>query len=447
MCRTQAFMSLLLLGLKLPKAKGNCGFFESEKLCVCSLLEESETENVLECLQATTYELRGGNLEKFAMFSEMTPSPYIIDILQALEVRKLIFTDLVVPEIQLPGALEFVSHPPLLSEIEFVNCTFLRTAGRRYKDGPSLLQVSSLRFHKVTAESLADRRNDLTGLTRWLETLKNLTLTESQVTSIPCEISQVFTGLHFLDVSGNHFQDKSIRSSFCLGAFPALQVLKLHHNQLSSYDAACEAVVALSMLTHLDLSRNDFLPGFSPSSECTWPQTLRVLNLSSTGLEHVEWSLPPNLETLDLSANNIFTLDLSLPALKELYLSNNSLQAIPSVENLPHLEVLSVDQNQISHLPSQSLLQLRHLKVLKAGHNLYNCSCPYTQQLQDLASKLSLLADWPHDYTCQSPPHYEDSLVKDMPSSTLRCNQAPVGRGSVVVLLSSLHLALCLFLI
>ncbi|KAL8194153.1 UNVERIFIED_CONTAM: hypothetical protein K2H54_001264 [Gekko kuhli] len=441
MCRTQAFVSLLLLGLRLPAAKGNCGFFESEKLCICSLLEESEMQDILECLQATTYELRGGNLEQFAIFSGEMLSPYFIDILKALPVTKLIFTDLIIPEVLLPGALEIASHPPLLSEIESVNCTFLRTASRHYTVRPSPLQVSSLRFHKVTAESLADRRNDLTSLTRWLETLEKLTLTESQVTSIPCKIGQLFAGLHFLDVSGNRFQDQSVRSSFCQGAFPELQVLKLPHNRLTSYDAVCETVAPHNMLTHLDLSQNDFPPGFSPSSECAWPQSLRFLNLSSTGLERLEWSLPPNLETLDLSSNSIMTLDLSLPALKELYLSNNSLQAVPSVEHLPHLEVLSVDRNQISHLPSQSLLQLKHLQILKAGHNLYNCSCSYTRELQDLARKLSLLANWPQDYMCQSPPHSRDSLV------TLQCNQAPTSHGPMVILLSSLHLALCLLLI
>ncbi|XP_077166754.1 monocyte differentiation antigen CD14 [Paroedura picta] len=447
MCRTQAFLSLLLLGLKLPKAKGNCEFSESEKLCVCSLLQESEMQDIFECLQATAYELRGGNLEKFAAFSEITPSSEMIDILEVLQVNKLIFTDLVVPEVLLPGALEFASHPPLLSEIEFVNCTFLRAAGQHYAKRPSPLRVSSLHFHKVTAESLADRRNDLASLTRWLETLENLTLTESQVTSIPCKISQMFTGLQFLDISGNHFQDESIRSSFCQESFPRLQVLKLHHNRLTSYDAVCESVAPLTMLTHLDLSQNDFSPVFSPSSECMWPQSLRILNLSSTGLERMDWSLPLNLENLDLSANNIFTVDLSLPALKALYLSNNSLQVVPSVENLPDLEVLSVDRNQISHLPSQSLLQLKHLQILKAGHNLYNCSCPHTQELQELASKLPFLANWPHDYMCQSPPHYQDTLVQDMLSSTLQCNQAPVRYGSMVLLLSGLHLALCLFLI
>ncbi|XP_054841534.1 monocyte differentiation antigen CD14 [Eublepharis macularius] len=447
MCRTQAFVSLLLLGLKLPEAKSDCEFVESENLCVCSLLKESQMDNLFECFQATTYELRGGNLEKFAIFSDLTPSPYVLDILTALHVRKLVFTDLLVPEVILPGALEFASHPPLLSEIEFVNCTFLRRAGWSYPRRLSPLNVSSLRFHRVTADSLADRRNDLSSLTRWLETLENLTLTDSKVTSIPCKIGQMFTGLHRLDVSGNHFQDGSMRSSLCQGAFPGLQELRLHHNRLTSYDAVCETVVPLNMLMHLDLSQNDFPPGFSSSSQCTWPQSLRVLNLSSTGLKHVEWSLPPNMEILDLSGNSISTLDLSLPALKELHLSNNRLQTVPSVKKLPRLEVLSVDRNQISHLPSQSLLQLKHLQLLKASHNLYDCSCPYIKELQDLASKPSLLASWPHNYTCQTPPSYRDSLVKDMSPSTLQCNKAPLLQGSAVILLSSLHLLLCLFLI
>ncbi|XP_048372090.1 monocyte differentiation antigen CD14 [Sphaerodactylus townsendi] len=440
-------MALLLLGLNLPRAKSDCEFFESEKLCVCSLLEESEMQNFFDCLQATTYELRGGNLEQFAAFYQMEPPPHLIDILEVLQVRKLVFTDLIVPEVLLPGALEFASHPLQLSEIEFVNCTFLRMGSQRQTGRPSPLRVSSLRFHKATADSLADRCDELSGVSRWLEILKNLTLTESQITSIPCKIGQMFVGLHSLDISGNYFQDESIKSSFCHGAFPELQVLKLRHNQLTSYHAVCETIGPLNMLTHLDLSQNNFSTGFSSSAQCTWPQSLRVFNLSGTGLEHMEWSLPPNLEVLDLSANSIITLDLSLPALKELYLSNNRLQAVPPLKNLPGLEVLSVDQNQISHLPSKSLLQLKHLQILQAGHNLYNCSCPYAWELRDLASKLPALTNWPDDYTCRFPLHHRDSLVKNMSSSPLQCSQAVVTHASAVILLSSLHLFFCLFLI
>ncbi|XP_061442666.1 monocyte differentiation antigen CD14 [Rhineura floridana] len=438
MFRTQAFMFFFLLELKLPKAKGNCNFIEPQSHCVCSLLESTGMKNFIQCLPAATYELREGNLEEFAGFAGIKPDERIVEILKALQVRKLIFTDLFVPENILPSAMEFVSYAPLVSELEFVNCTFLRTS-QWPPTGRLNMQVSSLRFHKVTAAPLDDRL-DMAQLKRWLKILQNLTVTESQVTSIPCKIGKMFTALHFLDVSGNHFHDRSMESSFCEGVFPQLQVLKLHHNNLTSYETVCKTIGHLKMLTHLDLSQNGFLPR-DFSSSCMWPHSLHVFNLSNTGLEHIDRSLPPNIEILDLSANNIFTLDLSLPGLKELYLSNNSLQTVPSLSRLPHLEVLNLDQNQISELPSKGL---KHLHSLKAGHNLYNCSCSHhIREIQDLAAKPSLLPDWPQDYICKSPPHYQDFLVKDVPLSSLLCNKALVSHGSIVNLLISLYLIFC----
>nr|XP_060627583.1 toll-like receptor 2 [Anolis sagrei ordinatus] len=429
------FAFFLLLGLNFPKAKGTC--YLTQQHCVCSL---SKLKTFFTCLPATTYELRGGNLSQFAGFSRTELDANEIDILEALLVSKLIFTDLIVPEFFLPLALKVVSYIPLVSELEFVNCTFLRSADQVGIDGFDL-KVSSLRFHKVTAAPLDDRL-DISSLQNWLETLENLTVTESQVTSIPCKISTVLKALHFLDLSGNHFQDQALETSFCKGAFSQLQVLKLHGNNLSSYETVCQTLAHLNQLTHLDLSQNDFLPG-TPFSSCSWPQSLRVFNMSSTGLEHMDIALPPNTEVLDLSNNRIFILDLSIPGLKELYLSNNRLQTILSIKSLPGLEVLSIDHNQLSQLPAKDL-HWKHLKSLRAGLNPYNCSCKQTiREIQDLATHKALLPDWPHDYICRSPPDYQDYLLNEVPLSSLQCNKASVVRqGSIVILLTCLHLVL-----
>ncbi|XP_063156254.1 monocyte differentiation antigen CD14 [Candoia aspera] len=444
MCRFPAFM-FFFLGLQLPKAEGSCIFVEAQSRCICSLLNQSELTNVAVCLLAAEYELKGGNLEQFVGFSGIKPDSNIVNILGAVQVKKLIFTDLFVPEVLLPGALEFISYTPLVSELEFVNCTFLRLARWQYT-GPLDLKVTSLRFHKVIAAPL-DERFDISSLNRWLETLENLTLTESQVTSIPCKVGRVFTALHFLDISGNHFQDQSINSTFCKGAFPQLQVLKLNHNNLTSYETLCKTLSNFGMLTHLDLSQNDFLSG-AFSFYCMWPQSLQILNLSNTGLGHIDRLLPPNIKVLDLSANNIFTLDLSHSGLKELYLSNNRLQTFSLVHQLPNLEVLNLDGNCMSRLRSKDLLYLEHLQSLKAGHNLYNCSCTYyIREIQDLAAKESLLLDWPQDYACESPPIYQGYLVKDVPLSLLHCNKTLMSQGSVVILLMCLSFVLHLLLV
>ncbi|KAJ7338260.1 hypothetical protein JRQ81_010998 [Phrynocephalus forsythii] len=443
MCRMETLVFFFLLCLKNPVQTSGCNLEPSPNHCVCSLrdLQQSERQTFLTCLAATTYELRGGDLSHLGALSNIEPEPQLIDILESLTVRKLIFTDVVVPEALLPGALAFVSYAPLVSALEFVNCTFLRAA-----QGPASailgVKVSSLRFHKVTAEPLDDRF-DLSPWRSWLGDLENLTISESQVTSIPCKMGAAFTALHLLDVSGNHFQDLSLSSSFCERAFPRLQVLKLSHNHLTSYETVCKSLSHLHRLIHLDLSQNNFLLEVS-SFPCTWPESLLIFNLSATGLQYTGRSLPPNVQVLDLSANSILTLSLSNPGLKGLYLSNNRLQAVPSVKGLPRLEVLSLDQNQISRLPSEALQPLTHLRSLKAGLNPYNCSCrQYIKEIQALATQRSLLPDWPHDYICKSPPALENYLLDEVPLSSLQCNKGLVSHGSVVSLLTCLHLLLC----
>ncbi|KAF7235468.1 Toll-like receptor 2 [Varanus komodoensis] len=442
MWRTQPIVFFLLLGLSIPKAKGNCKYIESQLHCVCSLAGRADFQNYLSCLAAETYELRGGNLEHFQTFSGLKPSPPMIDILRALQVKRLVFTDVLIPEILLPGALEFVSYAPLVSELKFTNCTFLNPVPWSYTGGLDL-RVPSLCLHRVVAAPLGGRLGTF-GLGRWLRSLENLTVTESQVTSVPCATGKMFSSLHFLDLSGNRFQEQGIASSFCEGAFPQLQILKLQRNSLTSYGAACQALSRLQALTHLDLSQNHFLPEDS-SSHCSWPASLRIFNLSNTGLEHMDRSLPRNVEILDLSANKMLTLDLSIPSLKELYLSNNSLQAVPSVDELPGLKVLSLDQNQLSHLPLKALLRLEHLQSLKAGHNLFNCSCRnYITDIQGLAAKPSLLQGWPREYLCSSPPNYQTQQVAEVPLPSLQCNKARISHGSLITLLLCLHLACAL---
>ncbi|XP_042322190.1 monocyte differentiation antigen CD14 [Sceloporus undulatus] len=441
---TWAVVFFLLFGFNLPKAKGNCYLEKSQEHCVCSLLERINIQTLLHCLQATTYELRGGNLKQFAVFSIIHTSPELIQyILGGVKVCKLIFTNLIVPEVLLPTAMQFAASFPQVSELEFINCTFVKSADQLDTDGFDL-KVSSLHFHKVMAAPLDDRV-DISSLRSWLETLENLSVTESEVTSIPCKISTVLRALRFLDLSGNRFQDQGIEKSFCKGAFPQLQVLKLHGNNLTSYETVCQTLAHLNQLTHLDLSQNDFVPELV-SSPCLWPPSLRVFNLSSTGFEHIDRSLPPDIEILDLSANHIFTLDLSIPGLKELYLSHNRLPSIPSVKGLPSLEVLSLDHNQLSQLPTEGLLHLKNLHSLKAGHNLYNCSCRQTiKEIQDLATSKALLPDWPHDYICSSPLDYQDYVLNEVPLSSLQCSRAAMLRqGSGATLLTYLPLVLSL---
>ncbi|XP_027677453.2 toll-like receptor 2 [Chelonia mydas] len=416
------FVVILLTGLKLSEVVGECSFNKSQSHCTCSLLDLENMGNLFQCFHAFVFELRGGNLEKYASFASITVEQSVLNILQSLQVTKIVFGDLLVPEVLLAAVMKFVYYMHI-TELEFESCTFLGNASWFHMDR-LILPVSSLRFHNVTSTSLTDRDKDFAHLSGWLETLQNLTVTQSQVTYIPCSTGKVFRTLRYLDVSENHLQDQSMRPSFCQGAFPQLQVLKLHRNNLSSFHTVCEMLHHLEKLVHLDLSQNDLLA--IPSSSCQWQPSLRILNLSTTGLDHITLPLPPSVEVLDVSSNNLHALDLALPFLKKLHLSNNRLHAVPSAKNYPALEVLSLDGNLISRLPRDQLRSLRHLQSLRAGQNLYNCSCAGASEIQALASTESLMPDWPQDYMCESPSHYQGTLVKNVPASVLQCNKAIV---------------------
>ncbi|XP_074866177.1 monocyte differentiation antigen CD14 [Carettochelys insculpta] len=437
---THPCVVILLVGLKLSNVAGDCSFNKSQSHCTCSLLDQENLGNIIQCLPASVFELRGGNLEKFAHFASISVEDSVLDMLQSLQVTKIIFGDLLVPEVLLAAVMKFFSYMRI-TELEFENCTFLGKTTWFHMD-MLLLPISSLRFHKVTSVSLADRDKDFSHLSGWLETLNNLTVTQSQVTSIPCSIGKVFRTLRYLDVSENSLQDQSMKTSFCPGAFPQLQVLKLHHNNLSSFHTICETLPQLEKLVHLDLSQNELT--ISPSSSCKWQSSLHTLNLSTTGLDHITLPLPPTIKVLDVSSNNLHALDLALPFLKELYLSNNRLQAVPSAKNYPALEVLSLDGNLISGLPRYELQSLRHLQSLRAGRNPYNCSCVAAREIQALASTGSLMLHWPQDYTCESPSPYQGTLVKDVPTSALQCNKAIViAPVSVLLALSCLAGIIC----
>ncbi|NXY52279.1 CD14 protein, partial [Ceuthmochares aereus] len=312
---------LLLLGLGLLEAEGRCFLNRIQEHCVCYNLSEESAGSIIQCLPASVVEFRGGELERYIALPISDPDPSIIETLNSLLVRKIIFGDLLVPEILLARVLKFFSYTKV-EELVFENCVF---EGRGNWDEmiDQHLPMFSLSFHNVTSAPLTGREQDLSHLSSWLGTLQDLTITSSHVTSLPCAIGRVFRALRSLDVAQNRLEDGSLMPAFCEGAFPQLRRLSLRCNNLTSYHNVCESLRLLSKLQHLDLSQNKLLA--DPSSSCQWPASLQIFNLSSTGLVEVLTPLPPSLEVLDMSCNHLHTVDISLSSLKKLFLSQNVL--------------------------------------------------------------------------------------------------------------------------
>lgn len=130
-----------------------------------------------------------------------------------------------------------------------------------------------------------------------------------------------------------------------------------------------QQVAKLSKLTHLDISRNGYS---SMPMGCTWPSTLRYLNISRAKLTSITPCLPVTLEVLrrdpedrtgrskhpvypllshvqvlDLSYNDLNRFTVPLPALRELHLSGNKLLRLPPGGRFPNLQTLTVQVRSI----------------------------------------------------------------------------------------------------
>ncbi|NXB00584.1 TLR2 protein, partial [Cnemophilus loriae] len=416
---------LLLLGLGLLEAEGRrnrCFFNRTQEYCVCYSLSEETIGSIIQCLPATVVEFQGGDLEKYIAFPIRDLDSSTIETLGSLIIQKIIIGNVLVPEILLARVLRFFSYTHV-QELAFESCIFQGTGNWSDMDGHNL-PIVSLSFHNVTSAPLTGHEQAFSSLSRWLETLEELAVTGSRVTSLPCAIGRVFRALRSLDLAQNSLGDGSLSPAFCRGAFPQLQQLSLHHNSLSSYHSVCEGVELLPELQHLDLSHNKLTA--DPSSSCQWPASLRHFNLSNAGLEEVPTPLPPSLEVLDMSHNHLHAVDISLSSLKKLFLNQNLLQAVPSIRNYPMLDTLHLDNNSITELPRAEVKLLGRLRDVAVADNPFDCSCSGAGGLQGLAATGHLGQGWPGDYRCHSPAQYQGWLVAQVPVSVLSCDLAAV---------------------
>ncbi|NWW04233.1 TLR2 protein, partial [Oreocharis arfaki] len=430
---------LLLLGLGLLEAEGRrdrCFFNRTQEYCVCYNLSEQTIGSIIHCLPATVVEFQGGDLEQYIAFPIRDLDSSTIETLGSLIIQKIIIGNVLVPEILLARVLRFFSYTHV-RELAFESCIFQGGGDWSDMDGQNL-PILSLSFHNVTSALLTGQEQAFSSLSRWLGTLEELAVTGSRVTSLPCAIGRVFRALRSLDLAQNSLGDGSLSPAFCQGAFPQLQELSLHHNNLRSYHSVCEGMELLRELQHLDLSHNELVA--APSSSCQWPASLRHFNLSHTGLDEVPTPLPPSLEVLDMSHNHLHAVDISLSSLKKLFLNQNLLQAVPSIRNYPMLDTLLLDNNSITELPRDEVKLLGRLQDVAVADNPFDCSCSGAGGLQVLAAAGHLGQGWPGDYRCHSPAQYQGWLVAQVPVSVLHCDPAAVV-APICVILALLALA------
>ncbi|MED6291833.1 hypothetical protein CHARACLAT_027702, partial [Characodon lateralis] len=240
---------------------------------------------------------------------------------------------------------------------------------------------------------------------------------------MPCATSRLLVNLQYLDLSNNLLTDLTMAESLCHGekTLKELRVLNISGNPLKSLSMISRMVARLLKLTHLDVSRTGYN---SMPSSCSWPSTLKYLNISRAKLTTTTPCLPASLEVLDLSYNDLKGFSEFLPLLRELHLSGNKFLELPGGQLFPRLQTLTIQFNTLSMFGLSDLHSYRRLENLQAGYNKYVCGCGFVNFLQ---SQLKgggdvKLTDREDSYTCDSPLHLQGEAVSQVHLSVVVCH-------------------------
>ncbi|CAN2389956.1 toll-like receptor, partial [Pristimantis euphronides] len=429
---------LLLLALKVHTANGDCLYDSYLRQCSCSLLDLSNFRTIIPCVQASSFEFNGGTFTNPKDFAERDIKLVISSI--PLSLTKIRLVNMVLSEDFLASFINVISRIPV-DLLSFENTTFVDPS-LEYSTSGSPPRILSLQFINTSSNPLTKGDSAFHRFGNWMSILSTLTVKESQLRGVSCELSVHFQSLTTLELSGNFLSDDNVFSIFCHGTFLNLQTLRLRSNSFSNSETLCQTLSRYNQLRHLDLSLNNI--SSISNSLCEWQPSLSHLNLSNTGLEIVGIGLPANCEVLDLSHNRIEFLNISLSKLRELYLSHNRLSTLSSLGRIPLLQILAVDGNPMKLLEVSEIQRFKHLGSFKGDNIPYTCSCSFIKEMKELAKSNLTVQWWPDGYTCDSPESVRGSRIHDVNHSLFECHtQLFTGVICIVVLLLCVSIIIC----
>ncbi|KAL3050894.1 hypothetical protein OYC64_001215 [Pagothenia borchgrevinki] len=171
--------------------------------------------------------------------------------------------------------------------------------------------------------------------------------------------------------------------------------------------------------------------------DCSWPSTLRYLNISWAKLTTISPCLPETLEVLDLSNNDLKAFILMLPSLRELHLSGNKLLSLPPGWMFPNLQTLTIQSNTLNMFTRSDLQAYRRLQDLWAGQNKFVCSCDFVYFLQSAikGGEDVHLSDGEDAYVCDSPLYLQGEPAGRVRLSVVVCRRVLFVSVSCVVAL------------
>ncbi|XP_017927032.1 toll-like receptor 2 [Manacus vitellinus] len=332
--------------------------------------------------------------------------------------KQTLLTDATVPEI-----VSILEDMPKLVEVELIDCRLLGTGQWEMQIQANQSQtIRVLTIQKLSIEEFY-LFTDLRTVQDLLFLFTRVTVRNTKVFLVPCRISQHLRSLEYLDLSANLLGDQSLEHSACQGGWPLLQTLNLSQNSLGDLEMTGRSLSHLRNLIVLDISQNNF--GEIPDA-CEWPKTLKYLNLSSTQIPEVTACIPPTLEVLDVSANNLKEFGLQLPFLKELYLTKNQLKTLPGAAPIPNLVVMSVRRNKLNSFSKEEFESFKRMELLDASDNNFICSCEFLSFIHHQAGISQVLVGWPDKYVCDSPLAVRGAQVGAVHLSLMECHRSLV---------------------
>ncbi|GCB69992.1 leucine-rich repeat-containing protein 40 [Scyliorhinus torazame] len=260
--------------------------------------------------------------------------------------------------------------------------------------------------------------NKLQCLSEDLQLLPALTVLDvhdNQLSSLPCAIGQLLN-LQKLNISHNKLKELPNE----LWNLKSLQSLHLHHNELERIP---ENIGQLVHLEELDVSNNQL---------STIPSTLGELSallrfsLASNKLKSIpsDISKMRSLKLLDVTHNELEYVPPELAkmvSLEQLYLRHNRLHNLPEFPSCKYMKELYVGNNQIEYLGSEHLKNLSAIVVLELRDNKLKSLPDEIILLQDL-ERLDLtnndISSLP--YALGSLPVLKSLLLEGNPLRTIR---------------------------
>ncbi|XP_053114095.1 toll-like receptor 2 [Hemicordylus capensis] len=277
--------------------------------------------------------------------------------------------------------------------------------------------------------------SDLSTVRSLVGNIVKLTVENTQVYLVPCELASSFSSLQYLDLSVNLLQDFALRYSLCANGWPKLKTLNISRNSLQSFKTVVESVANLITLTSLDISQHDFM---HMPELCEWPANLTYLNISGCKLDMLTACIPQTLKVLDVSSNDLAEFRLSLPQLQELYLTSNKLKTLPDATFIPYLRVLTIRENTVMDFTEQQLANFAEMEALDARFNSFTCQCVFLSFIQSHQRIPNILVGWPENYICDRPPSVKGKQVNIAKLTLTECHRSLVVSLICILMLLSI---------